>query len=100
MQRIGDGLAVRIYEAAARAALEHGDLPEYNQCQARLGALYRAGAPGCRHEFLAYRILYQVAHAQGGGNAALVSTLHSVSGEVCPSRHIITTLSASLKHAA
>lgn len=81
VQRIGDGLAVRIYEAAARAALEHGDLPEYNQCQARLGALYRAGAPGCRHEFLAYRILYQVAHAQGGGNAALVSTLHSVSGE-------------------
>ena len=82
VQRIGDALAVRIYEAAARAALEHGDLPEYNQCQARLLHLYRAGAPGCHEEFLAYRILYQLAHMQGGGNAALVSTLHQVSGQV------------------
>ena len=82
IQRIGDSLAVRTYEAAARAALQHGDLPEYNQCQARLMALYRAGTAGCQHEFLAYRIFYQLAHAEGGGNAALVSSLKQVSGEV------------------
>ena len=82
LQRVADALAVRTYEAAARAALEHGDLPEYNQCQARLMSLYRGGAPGCHGEFLAYRILYQLAHAEGGGNAALVSSLKQVSAEV------------------
>ena len=82
IQRIGDSLAVRTYEAAARAALQHGDLPEYNQCQARLMALYRAGTAGCQYEFLAYRIFYQLAHAEGGGNAALVSSLKQVSDEV------------------
>lgn len=83
MQRISDALAVRIYEAAARAALEHNDLPEYSQCQARLMALHRAGVRGCREEFLAYRILYQLAHSRSGGLAALTSTLRQVTDKVC-----------------
>ena len=86
MQHLGGPLAVQVYEAAARAALEYGDLPEYNQCQARLGGLYaQNAASGCRGEFLAYRLLYQVAHAgQSGGAAALMTTLRLVTAEVGP----------------
>ena len=83
MQHLGGQIAADIYEAAARAALENGDLPEYHQCQARLDVLYAAGVQGCRQEFLAYRILYQVAHsAQAGGAAALLSTLRLVNAQV------------------
>ena len=84
MQHLRGPLAVQVYEAAARAALEYGDLPEYNQCQAQLGALYADnGDRGCRGEFLAYRLLYQVAHAgQSGGAAALMTTLRLVTAEV------------------
>ena len=83
VQHMGGRIAVDIYEAAARAALEHGDLPEYHQCQARLDTLHAQGVGGCRTEFLAYRILYQVAHsAQAGGAAALLSTLRLVDAQV------------------
>ena len=85
MQRLGGRIAVDVYEAAARAALEHDDLPEYHQCQARLDSLYASGVPGCSQEFLAYRILYQVAHsAQAGGAAALLSTLRLVNAQARP----------------
>lgn len=83
VQHLRGPLAVQVYEAAARAALEYGDLPEYNQCQAQLGGLYADNPGGCRGEFLAYRLLYQVAHAgQSGGAAALMTTLRLVSAEV------------------
>ncbi len=36
VQHLRNELAVHVYEAHARAALEYGDVPEYNQCQAHV----------------------------------------------------------------
>ena len=47
VQHIRNELAARVYEAHARAALEYGDVAEYNQCQGQVAALY-AGAAGGR----------------------------------------------------
>jgi hypothetical protein len=49
---------VEVYETHARMDLEAGDLPEYNQCQTQLKALYGEGIEGCRNEFVAYSLLY------------------------------------------
>ena len=84
MQHLRNELAVRIYEAHARSALEYGDIGEYNQCQTQLIAFYADGLPGCREEFLAYRILYQTVHVGQGEGAALLGTLQAVSPEVRP----------------
>ena len=92
VQRARGRLAARVYEAAARAALEYGDAAEYNQCQAQLVALHGGGTraattppvpasapPDVVAEFLAYRILYQAAHAaaSAGERVALLRTLAS-----------------------
>ncbi len=67
VQRLRGALAVDVYAAHARAALEYGDAAEFNQCQGQLAALVAAGAPGARApEHLAHRLLYQAAHAAGG----------------------------------
>jgi hypothetical protein len=42
VQRLRGALAVRAYEAHARAALEYGDAGEFNQCQVQLGLLHAA----------------------------------------------------------
>jgi hypothetical protein len=39
VQHLRNELAVRIYQAHARAALEYGDSAEYNQCQTQLNVL-------------------------------------------------------------
>ncbi|KAK9908665.1 hypothetical protein WJX75_001178 [Coccomyxa subellipsoidea] len=78
VQHLRNDLTVLIYEAHARAALEYGDHAEYNQCQTQLDFLYRdSSLPGCREEFLAYRIIYQTAHAKQGESGALLHTLRS-----------------------
>lgn len=79
---------VLIYEAHARAALEYGDIAEYNQCQTQLDVLYRVvpTLAGCREEFLAYRILYQTAHARQGEASSLLYTLRSATATVLSPR--------------
>ncbi|KAJ7576866.1 SAC3/GANP/Nin1/mts3/eIF-3 p25 family-domain-containing protein [Mycena floridula] len=57
VQRIKNEFTVEVYEQHGRMALEHGDMVEYNQCQASLKSLYELGIPGKVEEFTAYRIL-------------------------------------------
>jgi hypothetical protein len=57
VQALKGDLTVDIYEAHARAALEYGDMAEYNQCQGQLRLLYTSTTR--KNEFIAYRILYQ-----------------------------------------
>ncbi|KAL6769767.1 hypothetical protein ACKKBG_A32260 [Auxenochlorella protothecoides x Auxenochlorella symbiontica] len=44
VQHLRNGLARQVYEAHARAALEYGDVAEYNQCQGQLAMLDAADA--------------------------------------------------------
>ena len=55
-QRLRNGLAVAVYEAHGRAALEYGDLAEFNQCQTQLHAMYADKQPGNVAEFTAYKV--------------------------------------------
>lgn len=78
IQAIRKPLTTAVYEAHARAALEYGDLAEYNQCQGQLKVLYAEGATdehSCVSEFVAYRILYQTVHVRHGEGLALLHTL-------------------------
>ena len=59
VQSLKGKLPVQIYEAHARACLEHGNSGDFNQCQTVLKVLYGEGAKGCLEEFVAYRVLYQ-----------------------------------------
>lgn len=59
VQSLKGRLPVQIYEAHARACLEHGDSGGFNQCQTVLKMLYGEGSEGCLGEFVAYRVLYQ-----------------------------------------
>ncbi|VFQ62895.1 unnamed protein product [Cuscuta campestris] len=63
VQRIRNGLTVRVYETHARLAIEAGDLPEYNQCQSQLKTLYAEGINGCHMELAAYDLLCALLHS-------------------------------------
>ena len=58
LQRLRNPLAVAVYEAHGRAALEYGDLAEFNQCQTQLHAMYPLipEGGGCVAEFTAYKV--------------------------------------------
>ena len=77
VQHLRNALVAEVYEAHARAALEYGDLAEFNQCQTQLASLYVDGVPGCVAEFTAYKVLYNTAHASAGANKALLATLQA-----------------------
>ncbi len=80
VQHLRDELAVQIYEAHGRAALEYGDREQFNQCQSQLHVLYGRGCAGCRDEFLAYRLLYQMGARRQA--VALLQTMQSIPPQV------------------
>ncbi|KAL0034354.1 hypothetical protein WJX77_010828 [Trebouxia sp. C0004] len=82
VQHVRGVLPVQIYEAHARACLEHGNGGDFNQCQAQLTVLYEEGSPGCLHEFVAYRVLYQ-SILRSKESASLLATLEQLSPQVC-----------------
>ncbi|XP_002975233.2 SAC3 family protein A isoform X1 [Selaginella moellendorffii] len=79
VQRIRNELTVQVYEVHARAALEAGDLAEYNQCQTQLKTLYSEGISGCCNEFTAYSLLYII--FQNGSNRDLLSSIARLTPE-------------------
>ncbi len=84
VQHVRGALPVQIYEAHARACLEHGNGGDFNQCQAQLTVLYEEGSPGCLHEFVAYRVLYQ-SILRSKESASLLATLEQLSPQASPS---------------
>ncbi|CAN6455392.1 unnamed protein product [Victoria cruziana] len=79
VQRIRNGLTVKVYETHARLALEAGDLPEFNQCQSQLKGLYSEGIDGCHLEFSAYHLLCVILHSNN--NRDLSSLMSRLSPE-------------------
>jgi SAC3 family protein LENG8/THP3 len=81
VQALQGPIALAVYEAHARAALEYGDVAEYNQCQGQMAALLSEGVKSegnCEAEFLACRVLYQTVHARHGEQLQLLNTLRKV----------------------
>ncbi|KAK9835859.1 hypothetical protein WJX74_009622 [Apatococcus lobatus] len=93
VQHIHDEVAAQVYEAHARAALEYGDMAEYNQCQQQLETLHKSGVKGCEQEFLACRLLYQSAHSKHGEATALLATLQAAVDQAQPSREVLHAIS-------
>lgn len=62
VQHIKDDLAISVYEAHGRIAIENDDLGEFNQCLAQLDHLYALKKLPAffkhTYEFMCYRILY------------------------------------------
>ena len=81
VQHVRGSLPVQIYEAHARACLEHGNGGDFNQCQTQLKVLYAEGSLGCVEEFLAYRVLYQ-SILRTKESASLLATLEDISPQV------------------
>jgi hypothetical protein len=79
VQRIHNQLTVKVYETHARLALEVGDLPEYNQCQSQLNALYAEGIKGSYMEFTAYNLLCVIMHSNN--YRELLSSMARLSNE-------------------
>ena len=86
VQHLRGGVAIAVYEAHARASLEYGDLAEFNQCQTQLASMYpdpvqqlqqqQQQWQGCVAEFMAYKVLYNAAHAHVGANKTVL--LHTL----------------------
>lgn len=81
VQHVRGSLPVQIYEAHARACLEHGNGGDFNQCQTQLKVLYEEGSPGCAEEFVTYRVLYQ-SILRTKESASLLATLEEITPQV------------------
>ncbi|GAX79021.1 hypothetical protein CEUSTIGMA_g6461.t1 [Chlamydomonas eustigma] len=78
VQHLRNSVAVLVYEAHGRAALEYGDLAEFNQCQTQLHAMYADHQPGCVAEFTAYKMLYETVYSHRSGvSRSLLHTLRT-----------------------
>lgn len=91
VQHVRGRLPVQIYEAHARACLEHGNGGDFNQCQTQLKVLYNEGAAGCVEEFVAYRVLYQ-SILRTRESASLLATLETLTPQVRLPRHTISEM--------
>ena len=103
VQHVRGALAAAVYEAHARAALEYGDVAEYNQCQGQLEPLYAEGGGaegGAQREFLAYRVLYQAVHARHGEVLQLLNTLRRVGQGGADAAHPAVTHALAVRAAA
>ncbi|CDO94637.1 unnamed protein product [Kluyveromyces dobzhanskii CBS 2104] len=62
VQMIENDFTVAVYKTHARAALENGDIGEYNQCQSSLKSLFEKDGVDKSDlpEFISYRILYHM----------------------------------------
>lgn len=90
VQHVKGSLPVQIYEAHARACLEHGNGGDFNQCQTRLKVLYEEGGQGCVEEFVAYRIIYH-AILRGKESASLLQEMEHLSPQVHHQIHSLCT---------
>ncbi|KAK4778301.1 hypothetical protein SAY87_018488 [Trapa incisa] len=95
VQRIRNGLTVKVYETHARLALEYCDLSEYNQCQSQLKTLYTEGIEGCHMEFSAYSLLCVILHSNNYRDLlSLMSRLPSVAKEDKAVKHALAVRAA------
>lgn len=100
VQALQGPLAIDVYEAHARAALEYGDMAEYNQCQGQLRYLYSVSKTKNKNEteFVAYRILYQTVypylHADKSELVGLLESLLLIS-----SKNATTAAAPAVRHA-
>eukprot|EP01025_Chloroclados_australasicus_P031851 TRINITY_DN3225_c0_g3_i1.p1 TRINITY_DN3225_c0_g3~~TRINITY_DN3225_c0_g3_i1.p1 ORF type:complete len:863 (-),score=108.51 TRINITY_DN3225_c0_g3_i1:1221-3809(-) len=88
VQHIHNDFAVRVYEANARAALQYGDMAEFNQCQSQLSQLYSEGLQGCGAAFAAYRILYRLVYPESTSCNLLYILQEVMSGPYGQSEHV------------
>ncbi|OAY83563.1 hypothetical protein ACMD2_00276 [Ananas comosus] len=95
VQRIQNGLTVKVYETHARLALQAGDLPEYNQCQSQLKRLYADGIKGCHMEFSAYNLLCIILHSNNKRElSSLMTRLSAEAKENEAVKHALAVQSA------
>ena len=98
VQAIKGPLALDIYECHARAALEYGDIAEYNQCQGQMATIRSRGVTSsygkkAEIEFTAYRVLYQAVHSKHGEASALLGTLQRLTKDEIKSPEVEHALS-------
>jgi hypothetical protein len=98
VQRLRTSLAAAVYEFHARAALDAGDLAEYNQCQTVLTSLY--AEPGVKSEavgdFAAYRVIYaSVAGTRGAAASRALAAAGGAAARAAPAvAHALAVRSA------
>jgi len=61
VQNIENAFTIEVYQTHARAALEEGDLNEFNQCQSVLSGKLNVDTD----EFRGYRLLYALVQSEG-----------------------------------
>ena len=93
VQGLRGDLAVRVYAAHARYALDHGDLNEFNQCQTKLAGLHGLDDAGS-DEFAAYALLYALVFAGPRPHAAALGVARCLERRGPAAAHALRVASA------
>ena len=98
VQHIYTSFTTEVYETHARLCLEHGDLGEFNACQAKLRAYHKrndmiVSASNVR-EFTAYRILYCALTKSHADLSAEMENLSAVDRKDDVIRHALSIITA------